>query len=83
MGRAAQARGAPAPPSLLELIDLLRQAVGGRARDPKVEHQAPRAGDLRASSADLSRAQALLGYVPKVTLAEGLIGLVGSLLRPG
>jgi UDP-glucose 4-epimerase len=65
--------------SLLDLIDLLRQAVGGRARELKVEHQAPRAGDLRASSADLSRAQALLGYAPKVTLAEGLIGLVGSL----
>jgi nucleoside-diphosphate-sugar epimerase len=33
-------------------------------------------GDLRASSADISKARALLGYEPRVQLAEGLAGVV-------
>jgi UDP-glucose 4-epimerase len=65
--------------SLLELIELIRQAVGPKAQGLPIEHQAPRAGDLRASSADLTLARALLGYVSKVPLAEGLAGLVDSL----
>jgi UDP-glucose 4-epimerase len=67
--------------SLLELIEILRQAVGPKAQGLPVEHQAARAGDLRASSADLTLARALLGYAPKVALADGLAGLVDSLRR--
>jgi nucleoside-diphosphate-sugar epimerase len=65
--------------SLLELIELIRQAVGPKAQGLPIEHQAPREGDLRASSADLTLARALLGYVPKISLAEGLAELVDSL----
>lgn len=65
--------------SLLELIGLLRHAVGPEAAWLEVEHQASRAGDLRHSSADISRAKALLGYAPRVPLAEGLAQLVASL----
>src|SRR5438445_6821938 len=42
--------------SLLELIALIRQAIGAQAAHLEVEHQAERAGDLRASSADLTKA---------------------------
>ena len=64
--------------SLLELIALLRQAVGPEAAPLEPEHHAPRAGDLRASSADLTKARRVLGYEPRVTLAEGLADLVRS-----
>ena len=50
-----------------------------RAAHLEIEHQAPRAGDLRASSADISRAKALLGFEPRVQLADGLEGLVETL----
>lgn len=65
--------------SLLELIELIRQAVGPSARDLRIEHQAPRAGDLRASSANVARARELLGFSAQVALDEGLRGLVESL----
>jgi UDP-glucose 4-epimerase len=65
--------------SLLELIGLIKEAVGPSAAHLEIEHQAPRAGDLRTSSADISRAKALLGYAPKVALADGLKSLVASL----
>jgi nucleoside-diphosphate-sugar epimerase len=62
--------------SLVELIGEIRKAVGPEAAHLEIEHQAPRAGDLRASSADISRARSLLGYEPRVQLAEGLAGVV-------
>lgn len=62
--------------SLVDLIETLRQVIGPRAARLEIEHQAPRPGDLRESSADISRAAALLGYEPRVQLAEGLAGVV-------
>ena len=62
--------------SLIELIDTLKQVIGPRAQHLEIEHQAPRAGDLRESSADISRARALLGYEPRVALRQGLAGVV-------
>lgn len=62
--------------SLLDLIATLRQVIGGEALKLGVEHQAPRAGDLRESSADISKARRLLGYEPRVQLAQGLAGVV-------
>src|SRR4051812_20944342 len=62
--------------SLIELIATLKQVIGPRAQQLEIEHQAPRAGDLRESSADISRARALLGYEPRVPLAQGLAGVV-------
>jgi nucleoside-diphosphate-sugar epimerase len=62
--------------SLIELIATLKDVIGGEAQRLTIEHQAPRAGDLRASSADISRARELLGYDPLVPLPEGLTGVV-------
>ena len=64
--------------SLLELIRLIKQAIGPAAADLAPEHQPARAGDLRASSADLTKARRVLGYEVRVDLAEGLAGLVES-----
>src|SRR5438045_5300015 len=64
--------------SLLELIALIKNAVGPAAAQLDPEHQPNRAGDLRASSADLRKARAVLGYEPRITLAEGLAGVVES-----
>src|SRR5262249_21550339 len=46
------------------------QAIIGTNLTPRYE--APRAGDVRHSLADISRAERLLGYRPLVELAEGL-----------
>jgi len=62
--------------SLLELIALLKSIIKSEL---EIEHQAPRAGDLRASAADISKARELLGYEPRVRLEEGLASLVASL----
>jgi nucleoside-diphosphate-sugar epimerase len=65
--------------SLIELIGILRQVIGSNM---EIEHQAPRAGDLRASSADIAKARELLGYQPRVKLEDGLAALV-AVLREG
>src|SRR5262245_2810397 len=56
----------------LTLLDLLKElnAIFGRNIQPIF--QPARAGDVRDSLADISRARAVLGYEPKVRLAEGL-----------
>jgi nucleoside-diphosphate-sugar epimerase len=64
--------------SLVELIRLIKQAIGPAVAHLEPEHQPARAGDLRASSADLTKARRVLGYEPRVDLAEGLAGLVES-----
>jgi UDP-N-acetylglucosamine/UDP-N-acetyl-alpha-D-glucosaminouronate 4-epimerase len=64
--------------SLLELIALLKRAVGPEAAHLEPDHHPARAGDLRASSADLTKARKVLGYEPRVSLAEGLADLVES-----
>ena len=55
--------------TLLELLDLLGGLLGV-APDP--EHTEPRAGDVRASQADISAARDDLGYRPSVTFEDGL-----------
>jgi UDP-glucose 4-epimerase len=62
--------------SLIGLIATLKQVIGSSAAGLEIEHQAPRAGDLRESSADISKARAVLGYEPRVQLKEGLAGVV-------
>ena len=64
--------------SLLQLIALIRQAIGVQAAHLEPELQPARAGDLRASSADLTKARQVLGYEPRVALADGLAALVDS-----
>jgi UDP-glucose 4-epimerase len=62
--------------SLIDLIATLKKVIGGSAASLENDHQAPRTGDVRASSADISKARALLGYQPGVSLAQGLAGVV-------
>ena len=66
--------------SLLELFKLLREAAGPLAAGIEPDHQPERAGDLRVSSADLTKARAVLGYQPRVSLPEGISNLV-SVIR--
>jgi UDP-glucose 4-epimerase len=62
--------------SLLELIALIKKAIGPAAAQIEPLHEAKRAGDVRASSADLTKARAVLGYEPRVSLADGLADVV-------
>jgi len=54
---------------LLTLIRLLNELLGTRIEPI---HAEPRAGDVRHSMADISRAQTCLGYKPRVSFEEGL-----------
>lgn len=55
--------------SLLQLLAILGELTG-RPVDPQFEP--PRAGDIRHSFSDISRARRILGYEPATSLAEGL-----------
>jgi nucleoside-diphosphate-sugar epimerase len=55
--------------SLNELLRLMNGLVGAKLTPI---HAAPRAGDVRDSQADITKAQRLLGYVPSVGLEDGL-----------
>jgi UDP-glucose 4-epimerase len=61
--------GAGTRTSLLELVNLIREVTG---RAVRIEHAAPRAGDVRDSLAGLERSAARLGYSPAVSLRAGL-----------
>jgi UDP-glucose 4-epimerase len=56
--------------SLLELLVEIADALGVPRPEPRFEPE--RAGDVRHSQADISRAKSLLGWQPRVTLQEGL-----------
>ncbi|MEO8589363.1 MAG: SDR family NAD(P)-dependent oxidoreductase [Flavobacteriales bacterium] len=61
--------------TLIELVDALRAALA--KVDPAiaqvgVEHIAERAGDIRDSLADISKARAVLGFAPAYDLSQGL-----------
>jgi len=55
--------------SLNELLDVMNRIVG---TDLKAIYESERAGDVKDSQADISKAKALLGYRPMVDLEEGL-----------
>ena len=55
--------------SLNELFGTLRSLTG---RDVNPSYGPSRAGDVRDSQADISRARQLLGYEPIVSFEEGL-----------
>jgi UDP-glucose 4-epimerase len=44
--------------------------IGGLSREPVLDK--PRPGDIRESVADISRARDIMGFRPKVHLADGL-----------
>jgi nucleoside-diphosphate-sugar epimerase len=55
-------------------LNQLLEAMKAVTDKPNVtaRYEAPRAGDVRDSLADLTRARALLGYEPRVSLEDGL-----------
>jgi UDP-glucose 4-epimerase len=55
--------------SIRELAELVRTVTES---DSEIVHTGPREGDIEHSRADVSKAQALLGYRPRVSLADGL-----------
>lgn len=55
--------------TLNQVLELLRPMLG---YDGAVRYGPPRAGDVKHSLADISRASGLLGYHPQVGFAEGL-----------
>ena len=48
------------------------RADADEARGAPIDFRAPRAGDIRASLADIARARCLLGYEPATSFADGL-----------
>jgi UDP-glucuronate 4-epimerase len=54
---------------LLYLIDLIEESLGKKARIKKL---APQPGDVPITLANISKAQAILGYQPKVSIEEGI-----------
>jgi UDP-glucose 4-epimerase len=52
-----------------QVLHLLEDALGEEA---KVSYESPKRGDVRHTFADTTAARNLLGFVPQVTLAEGL-----------
>lgn len=55
--------------SVIELARLLHDASGS---DPRIEHAPERAGEVRRSCLDASKAQRLLGWRPEVDIRQGV-----------
>jgi UDP-N-acetylglucosamine/UDP-N-acetyl-alpha-D-glucosaminouronate 4-epimerase len=64
--------------TLNHLIRLLEEITGIKAQ---TNFTAPKAGDVRHSLADITQAQRLLGYEPKVMVKEGLRRTVQALTK--
>ena len=62
-------RGITYFPSSSELTATINKLVGAKV-EPM--HLKPRAGDIRHSLADISRARELMGYEPQYSLERGL-----------
>jgi UDP-glucuronate 4-epimerase len=61
--------GNETPVEIRRLIELLEQALGRAAR---IEIRPQAAGDMPLTHADLTKARRLLGYSPRVQLADGI-----------
>ncbi len=55
--------------TVAELVGLVGGALGER---PEIGHRPPVPGDVRSTWADLARARRELGYVPRVSIEEGV-----------
>lgn len=62
------------PTTVNRLAETLLNIIGKTHLEPK--HVDPRTGDIKHSYADISKAKKVLGYMPKITLKEGLNILV-------
>lgn len=61
--------------TLIDLIEIIRQALvpfDSAIADVSLVHTEPRAGDVRDSLADVSKAKELLGYKPEYSLRAGV-----------
>lgn len=70
--------GHHAPVTMRELLALLEQALGRKAI---IEERPAVAGDMAVTCADLTKAERLLSYRPKVALVEGLRDFVAWLVN--
>ncbi|MGB5519613.1 MAG: SDR family oxidoreductase [Gammaproteobacteria bacterium] len=60
----------------ISLNELLHTLCDIKQVEFSADYQQPRAGDIKASYADVGKAQALLGWRSKITLEQGLRGLM-------
>ncbi len=68
-GRAFNIGGGAEPTSVNRLLDLIAASCGV---EPEAVHEPERQGDIRRSEADVRLARSLLGFDPKVDIADGL-----------
>jgi dTDP-L-rhamnose 4-epimerase len=68
--------GSGEPVSVNRLLAVVNDVLGAHA---KPEYRQPRPGDIHASYADTAKAERLLGFRAKVSLAQGLLATSGSL----
>lgn len=66
--------------SLADLTAAVERALGKKAT---IDRKPPQPGDVERTFADVSRAKAELGYVPRTTLADGLPQFVDWLRSSG
>jgi len=62
--------------SIKELADILIDITGRKHLQPTFDK--PRAGDIKHSCADISRARKILGYKPRISLREGLARMLND-----
>lgn len=72
--------------SLMQLHDMIRERVISTLKKPELSaltptYQPERAGDIRDSQADISKASERLGYAPTHTVAQGLDETVAPFLK--
>lgn len=60
--------------NLLELVDAIKEGFNAlkKTTNSKVNHGANRAGDVKHSLADISKAKTKFGYAPKYSFSEGI-----------
>jgi UDP-glucose 4-epimerase len=58
--------------SRVEINELVRLVFAAAGTSVPIEHGPPRAGDVRHSQADISKAAKAFGYAPSVSLEDGL-----------
>ena len=62
--------GTGKPSTINELAKVLMKIIGENSVKP--EYAPPRAGDIRHSYADISKAEQVLSYKPRIKLEEGI-----------
>ena len=67
----------------VSLNELYAKICGLMGLDRPPHHGPARAGDIRDSLADISRAKRLIGYTPQVRFEQGLAATVGAFLDEG